>query len=169
MSRAFGLVKFPNGNVYISCYDGTSDYMYSPLITKNDLVSKYDDSVFEWNSHVLKSDSSIEDTLDTARKDGGEEPVEIYSDYGGGFWWTGKASEKYMCITEGNSLWYIKDYQNGCPEWAQRFMKEWRPLMVVRFRTTPVQISNIKEHAKYLKSQVQRFVANNSGRSSNHD
>lgn len=101
MSRAIGLVKFPNGNIYISCYDGISDYMYSPLITKTDLTDNYNGDLFGWNDYVIEDAcSETEAALDAARKDNSEETVEVYSDYGGGFWWSGKASEKHMCITE---------------------------------------------------------------------
>lgn len=125
MSRAIGLVKFPNNHIYIACYDGTSDFMYSPLITTDELQTKYDDSVFDWNDCAMDNYSAAKAALIAAENDNSAEDVEIYSDYGGGFWWNGKASEKHMCITEGNWFWDIVDYQDGHPEWAQKFMNEW--------------------------------------------
>lgn len=154
MSRAIGLVKFPNGNIYISCYDGTSDYMYSPLITKTNLTDNYNGDLFGWNDYVIEDAcSETEAALDAARKDNSEETVEIYSDYGGGFWWSGKASEKHMCITEENSFWYVTDYQDGCPNWAQEFMDEWFHPSGGDIQTTPIR-EDTKGYMQYLEHQA---------------
>lgn len=45
--------------------------------------------------------------------------IEIYSDFGGGFYWQGKGSESLKVITSGYDFDEdIHDYEDGRPEWV---------------------------------------------------
>ena len=105
MSRAMALVKFnKTKNIYWGCYDGTCDIMYAkliPLITPND---DYDMDNFRENVPIANH-TDVDD-------------IEIYSDYGSGFYWNGKGSETSKCITSGFA-YDIDSYINGIPDWAE--------------------------------------------------
>jgi hypothetical protein len=55
--------------------------------------------------------------------------VEIYSDYGGGFYWSGKGSESIKMVDyDSLNPWETSydDIVDGMPEWADKFLKELR-------------------------------------------
>ena len=117
MSRAIAFIRFnKTGNIYYGCYDGTVDLMYSSF-------TEYQDNfdIFDWCSEHCYDYQKIDKNL---IKD--EDDIEIYSDYGGGFYWDGKGSEKYKIITEGFDPW--SDYSNspidGQPEWVKNKFAE---------------------------------------------
>lgn len=85
MSRAIALVKFLNsGNIYATVYEGTSDILVPFLFT-------YDEYK---NTSIYNEVDKIIYTLPWKMDDNTPlEPVEIYSDYGGGFYWQGMGSE----------------------------------------------------------------------------
>ena len=115
MSRAIAFIRFnKTGNIYYGCYDGTVDLMYSSF-------TEYQDNfdIFDWCSEHCYDYQKIDKNL---IKD--EDDIEIYSDYGYGFYWDGKGSEKYKIITEGFDPW--GDYSNlptdGQPEWVKNYL-----------------------------------------------
>jgi len=129
MSRAFGLVRFPNGKVLIGCYQGSSDNMHPDLATAEELV-KTGTSLFDlgWDTGGKTPDDDLED-------------VDIYSDYGWGTHWRGKASYANRVLVEGLSYGYEDHYENGRfshttnvehkvgqPTWVSDFLDgdEWR-------------------------------------------
>lgn len=115
MSRAIALIRFnKTGNIYYGCYDGTNDIMYNSFTEYQDNFS-----IFDWCSEHCYDYQKIDKTL---IKD--EDDIEIYSDYGSGFYWDGKGSEEYRVITKNFSPWYDYDlhYINGKPYWVEEFM-----------------------------------------------
>ena len=53
------------------------------------------------------------------------EDVEIYSDYGGGFFWKGKGNEERRVIDSHSCTVPCYDFDkvfDGVPDWAQKFM-----------------------------------------------
>lgn len=124
MSRSFGLVKFKStGNVYYCMYNGTSDIMNPHLCTASECYDKETDGYWAITYCERLTDQKgwrfPEDVADL-------DEIEIYSDYGGGFYWNGTGSE---------SARMIKDYLNpfdevwpnitdGTPEWVDTFLEE---------------------------------------------
>lgn len=84
MSHASGTVTFEDGVVLHYEYDGTTD------VCIPDLYTTYDEMASNWRNHPWKECSC-----------GNKETVTIYSSYGGGFEWEGKACRHCMCITDG--------------------------------------------------------------------
>lgn len=118
MSRTIALIKFrKTGNIYCGCYNGTTDVMYDFLYKWNPNINVFD----YCNEHANDSLEIIKnnkiDDIDN---------IEIYSDYGGGFYWDGKGSEKFKIIIEGLNPW--NDYSNlptdGQPEWVKNKFAE---------------------------------------------
>jgi hypothetical protein len=110
MSRAGLRVVFPDGTVRCGIYEGTVDIAYPWL---------YDTDREAWdnsrNGH-RRGEEPVGEVFD----------VVIYSDYGGGFWWHGKAAKNV--ITEGCDTWPyngtpIKVY-DGMPERVREFYNE---------------------------------------------
>ena len=110
------LVKFEKtGNVYWGCYDGTCDIMYNQLTPYNE-AERYPG----FDSFENKDIEGIEITdLDN---------VEIYSDYGAGFFWSKncKGSETHKCLVKGIRPFDV-DYdeeeqiyaEDGQPDWVK--------------------------------------------------
>ena len=118
MSRAMALIKFrKTGNIYCGCYDGTVDVMYDCFYAWNPDISVFDYCSKHANDSLeIIKNNKIDDIDD----------IEIYSDYGRGFYWDGKGSEKYKIITEGFAPW--NDWPNsptdGQPEWVKNYFME---------------------------------------------
>lgn len=128
MSRSWALVKFINtGNIYIGLYDGTADVLYPYVLPLekcwNEEHKVYDPFKFIPETHIRKMGYDKEEIS----------PVEIYSDYGGGFFWQGKGVEKYGFILS-QSCYPWRDYYpdtsdvieiiDGTPKWAEDFMNK---------------------------------------------
>lgn len=75
MSSAEGAVKFADGEIWWYEYNGTSDIVVSHI---------YKEMAENWRNHEWK----------TCECDEGEEVVEGYSSYGGGFYFKGLACRK---------------------------------------------------------------------------
>lgn len=118
MSASYGLVKFKKtGNIYYCCYEGTSDIMIPFLCTPEEC---FDKDCFCPISYCRRIDKSWEfpkvDDLDD---------IEIYSDYGGGFYWNGTGSESAKMIKEEiNFGEKVYEYTDGQPLWVNDFEKE---------------------------------------------
>ena len=115
MSRAIALIRFKKtGNIYYGCYDGTSDIMYASFTEyQNDF------SIFNWCSEHCYDYQKIDKNLIND-----EDDIEVYSDYGDGFYWDGKGSEEFRIITKHFTPWYNDDshYIDGKPDWVEEFM-----------------------------------------------
>lgn len=124
MSRSFALIKFKKtGNIYYGCYNGTSDIMLPFLCTPQECYDetydcynpiRYCEELLEHNSWTLPD--NITDLDD----------IEIYSDYGCGFYWSGTGSESVKMIKEFlnpfDEVGY-KSIKDGVPEWVEEFLK----------------------------------------------
>ena len=117
MSAAYGMIKFKStGNIYMCCYEGTSDIMIP-------FIFKPEECFYDGCYHAItykrelgrKNDWDMSDIEDI-------DDIEIYSDYGGGFYWQGKGSEsaKYI-ISEINFGEIVDNYKNGKPKWVTDF------------------------------------------------
>lgn len=123
MSAAYGLVRFTKtGNVYMCCYEGTTDimlpYFFKPeeCVDENGCYSaiSYGRRLNDSKNWDIPDESKIEDLDD----------VEIFSDYGDGFYWMGKGSETLGCIVNGINFYNVYEWQDGEPNWVQKFWLE---------------------------------------------
>lgn len=115
MSSAILLVRFPNGDIRFGFYFGTSDVALPKLITEPD--GWYDLKGTPWPSSAeLASLEGVED-------------VEVYSDYGGGFSWPGRATRDWL--VEGHDPFDGDRDHDGTPQWAAdelvRWWPDWKP------------------------------------------
>lgn len=110
MSDARGAVRFSDGLVLFCLYHGTSDICSPALVFGRDEI---------WD------DAPHRGSWERSRACAHSEPVTIYSDYGGGFSWAGKACRACKVITEGHQP-YEDEFDvrakpvarvNGTPEW----------------------------------------------------
>ena len=137
MSRSLALMKFKDtGTILMGIYDGTTDfvcsYMYKPEFFLTD-EGFY--SIFSKENECFKSDEHYNVVVPCYTHNDVSD-VEIYSDYGGGFYWEGRAVEKYGYILSkyrnpfyGQYDRYVGEWDgiersDGIPEWAKKFMKE---------------------------------------------
>ena len=108
MSRAYGVVRFQSDDKLLYyLYDGTSDICVPSLCDNIDDI---------WKDNGWKKCNCNQD-----------EPVEIYSDYGGGFYWQGRACRHCMCITEKINPWEeckLKEITDEQPQWISEIWKE---------------------------------------------
>lgn len=123
MSNALALVKFlDTGNIYVTVYRGTTDNLFPRLFKVKDYANeKYNYSCFDYMRSLIANEPNWIEPKDVELF-----PVEIYSDYGGGFFWDGLGNENlkfvswnYCPICYGNI-----DYVDGVPEWAKQFIKD---------------------------------------------
>lgn len=119
MSRAIALIKFNDGTILRGCYNGTSDFISQWLISDEELEQKYEGSCFSWDSK--KWDNYDNEYIDTDEIYDAED-VEIFSDYGNGFSWNGKASKNNKVITSPTMLEYVT-WSNDIPKWVLTYFK----------------------------------------------
>ena len=129
MSASFALIKFKKtGNIYYGCYEGTSDLLlpyictpeecydehngyYSPIRCCRELHARAGNQ-----SWIISDDELKGSYLDD---------VEIYSDYGGGFYWKSSGCEAIKKV----NVWGTPledDYTNvmdGVPVWVTEFLE----------------------------------------------
>ena len=125
MSKALGLVRFINsGNIYMGVYDGTVDIMYARIFTPKECYNEKDGcyDCFSYMSNLFHEDWRIKEPCDLS-------PIEIYSDYGRGFWWRGFGDENQRLIASGLCEPYSSDNNieifNEIPDWVNKFMKDY--------------------------------------------
>ena len=117
MSSALALVRFGDGRVRYGVYHGTSDILYPSL---------HDSSEAAWRD-------KHHGTGDTPPV---MEPVIIYSDYGGGFWWDGEATRNYVAgefcapfgieAFDGHVLTPKLEIHDERPDWVKDILgEEW--------------------------------------------
>lgn len=75
--------------------------------------------------HAISYGRKINDERDWVNSDelNDIDDIEIYSDYGSGFYWEGEGSESAKVIIKGTNFGYIYDYTNGKPKWVTDFWK----------------------------------------------
>lgn len=119
MSKALGLVKFSDGEIFETCYNGTVDIMWRFFISKEKLDKNFYGDIFYFYENSRNNTYKGPSLYD--------EIVEIYSDYGKGFYWKGLANKKYKCITSGidpyNELEY-DEIKDGQPNWVKKYLKD---------------------------------------------
>ncbi|MBQ4523522.1 MAG: hypothetical protein IJA10_11315 [Lachnospiraceae bacterium] len=116
MSAASGLVRFKRtGNIYMCCYEGTSDIMIP-------FIFKPEECLQDGYYHPISYGRKLGDENEWNKPDVDDiDEIEIYSDYGSGFYWEGEGSESAKVITKGTNFGYIYDYTNGKPKWVTDF------------------------------------------------
>lgn len=123
MSSAFGLVKFKTtGNIYYCCYNGTSDIMNPYICTPEECYDEATDAYWaitycealDFKYKTWKFPNNVTDL----------DEIEIYSDYGGGFYWSGTGSESIKMIKNYLNPWEecYEDMKDGKPEWVINFL-----------------------------------------------
>jgi len=120
MSKAFGLCRFKStGNIYWCVYNGTSDVMNPWLCTSEDIT---DDEGHINVFSILKEKrpwEPVERLIDI-------DDVDLYSDYGGGFYWSGTGSELNRRILS-NLMPFDEcydDVKDGSPDWVSVFLQQ---------------------------------------------
>lgn len=124
MSASLAMIKFKKtGNIYFGCYEGTSDLLLPYICTPEECYNEKHDcycaltycrELFNRNLHnswIISDDTSDVDE------------VEIYSDYGGGFYWSSIGSESLKKINGGDP-WEYGDVTDGVPDWVKEFWEK---------------------------------------------
>lgn len=124
MSAAFGLVKFKKtGNIYYCCYEGTSDTLNPYICTAKEC---YDEKLdcYCAISHCRELSRQHKSWIFPSDVPDLDE-VEIYTDYGGGFYWDGFGSESARMLRDCGDPWERPDVKitDGMPKWAEEFLK----------------------------------------------
>lgn len=129
MSASYGLVKFKRTrNIYMCCYEGTSDILNPYICTSEECYyPKIDCYCAIYHCRKLAKGQSyvFPDNVDDL------DEVEIYSDYGGGFYWSGTGSESIKMVKGPLDPLGINDYYgdeglvdittDGIPEWVEEW------------------------------------------------
>jgi len=101
---------FKNGDVFHYEYNGTVDVCIPQLYKTIDGLEE------NWRNGEWKECSC-----------GNDEDVEIYSSYGNGGHWKGRACKNCMVITVGFSevdeYGYHTGWERGTPEWAEKYYR----------------------------------------------
>lgn len=102
MSHSSGAIKFNDGLILYCKYNGTVDIMIPHLYkTYDEMHEMWRQTKSKWCGHEV------------------DEEVKIFSSYGGGFSWTGRACRDCMVITKNLSCDYDTE-TDGIPEWYQQ-------------------------------------------------
>lgn len=123
MSASWGLVRFKKtGNIYYCCYDGTSDLLHPYICTPEEC---YDE---KWDCYdaisYCRNLTRQKGTWCFPRNVADLDEVEIYSDYGNGFYWSGTGSESIKMIDDFVDPWRTSGVHitDGKPEWVLKFL-----------------------------------------------
>lgn len=125
MSASWALIKFKRtGNIYFGCYEGTSDTMNPFICTAEECYDeKLDCYCSIWTCREIakhRCDFFLTDIPDL-------DEVEVYSDYGGGFYWTAVGSESFKMIDNPLDEFMCVDFDkctDGKPEWVEEFERK---------------------------------------------
>ncbi len=119
MSRAYGLCRFKKtGNIYACCYNGTVDIMQPRLLTIEQATDE--DGYLAVISKIYYSNNCGWEELQRDPPNDLDK-IEIYSDYGGGFYWNGIGSESRQVIWEGHEPFDKFEIKHGQPKWVTDF------------------------------------------------
>lgn len=124
MSASFALVRFnKTGNIYYGCYEGTSDLMLPFICTPEEC---YDENIDCYCAITYCRNIKGQYTTWLFPNDVADlDDIEIYSDYGGGFYWSGTGSESIKMIKDYLDPWEqcYENIKDGQPKWAEEFLK----------------------------------------------
>lgn len=128
MSRSLVLVRFDDGTILHGCYHGNSDFVAQKLISEKELGEDYDGSIFKWDDKFGISYTETSEIHDS-------EDVEIFSDYGNGFVWKGKASKSQQLITSELNAYEI-NWDENIPDWVTDYFvnRGWDIRHLIRVR-----------------------------------
>jgi len=116
MGTSMGCVRFNDGMILYASYQNTSDVMSSRI----------------WKSFAESLEGRPNgEVFDSIKCHcGQDEPVLLATNYGGGFYWSGRACRHCMAITKGDSPYAIESpygtfdivpgpdfYKDGIPDW----------------------------------------------------
>lgn len=122
MSASFGLIKFKKtGNIYYGCYDGTSDIMIPFICTPEECYDEKTDSYWAITHCRWLSDHGTWEFPDDVSD---LDDIEIYSDYSGGFYWSGTGSESARMIKDYLNPWEATEVKDGEPDWVTKFLED---------------------------------------------
>lgn len=110
MSSASLAVRFPNGDIRYGVYNGTSDLARPAL-------HETPEEAWE-HRHDPWPQLAIEEAASEA------EPVEVATNYGNGFWWTGSMATREL-ITSGYSPFdEAEEEHDGLPDWLAHWRED---------------------------------------------
>ena len=125
MSASFALIKFKKtGNIYYGCYEGTSDVILPYICTPEECYDKKLDCycAITYCRELERHDTDHHWIIFEHPDDLDE--VEIYSDYGRGFYWSGTGSEASKMIIRSLAPWDDgTKITDGIPDWAKEFLE----------------------------------------------
>lgn len=104
MSSGWAAVRFPDGTVKACIYNGTSDILVPRL---------YDTTGEAWEARKNGADAWPD-------PEGEPEPVIVYSDYGGGFWWEAKATRNTVLPDFCDPFGVCEDQSGRLPHGRKR-------------------------------------------------
>jgi hypothetical protein len=108
VSRASGYVRFPDGEIKAFIYDGTVDVVYPAL---------FKTSIEAWGAYrSVKDGNEAWAAVFEPEAVRVEEEVEVYSDYGSGFWWKATATRNRI-LTKLDWDDFYEDLHDGAPSW----------------------------------------------------
>lgn len=125
MSATWGAVKFKKtGNVYFGCYEGATDTFRPYICTPEECYDeKLDCYCSIWHCRELSKNRDRIFPDDVTDLD----EVELYSDIGDGFYWSGTGSESLKMIKTGlDTLEEGIEETDGKPRWVKKFEKQLR-------------------------------------------
>jgi hypothetical protein len=125
MSATYALIRFKKtGNIYHGCYEGTSDVMNPYICTAEEC---YDEKIdcycaISYCRELSKGKDWVfpKDVPDL-------DECEVYSDYGGGFYWHAIGSETLKMIDNPLDEYGELDFEkitDGPADWVREYWKE---------------------------------------------
>lgn len=104
MASATLVVRYPDGTfrygIYHAASNVASDYLYR-------------DPGTAWDKR-----GTPQPKAPTWYQEGDGQPVEVYTDHGGGFWWTATATQEYLTSNRDIMLDEV-EVTHGAPEWVE--------------------------------------------------
>lgn len=126
MSGAFALIKFKKtSNIYYGYYEGSSSILRPHICTPEECY----DEQYDWydpKSYIKTLDETKTWEFPDYAPD--IDDVEIYSDYGYGFYWRAKGSEIYRMVDHSSCYdedgYLFVEEKRGQPKWAKKFLEK---------------------------------------------
>ena len=120
MSRAGGVVRFPDGTLKYWMYDGTCDVIWPRLFPTNreawDAYKNTRHNDFDWEETFYPPEGYEPGEVFT---------VDIYEDYGGGASWVGTASHDYILAPTYDRFDLQYDHGNIETSWTLDTDPDW--------------------------------------------